>query len=285
MPATGRSHSVRAGTTRTITPVKIRSGRFLGRIPYARFDGAGTPVLVLAGGQAFMQRPTPERVTRDAGRVAAVLPRGRSFVLLGYDPAPPVGYSMSTIVADVAAIIAELGAPVRLVGVSYGGVVALRVAADHPDLVSHLVLLASAHGFSPEGMRRVRRQIDCAVRADHAALGEDFVALFRRPWLNWLLRLRLRTRRGRLAEGMNDPEIIVRGLRAVVDEPLDETRLGRVTARTLIVCGTRDQVFGDVPVRTAALVPGASLMRFPGETHMVPVERRRAVAARVRGFL
>lgn len=268
--------------------MRISTGTFLGRIPYARVDPAGadggqTPVLVLAGGQAFVQRPTPERVRRDAARVAAVLPRGRAFVLLGYDPAPPAG--PSTVSTDVATIVTALGAPVRLVGISYGGIVALRVATDHPDLVSHLVLLASAHHFSAEGLRRVRRQIDCAVRADHAALGEDFVGLFRRPWLNWLLRLRLRTRRGKLAEGMNDPGIIARGLRAVVDDPLDETRLGRVTARTLIISGTRDQIFGDVPARTAALVPGATLVSFPRETHMVPIERRRAVAAAIRAHL
>jgi pimeloyl-ACP methyl ester carboxylesterase len=109
--------------------------------------------------------------------------------------------------------------------------------------------------------------------------------MFRRPWLNWLVRLRLRTRRGRLAEGMNDPEVVVRGLRAVLDDQLDEDRLGRITATTLVVAGTRDQLFGDVPGQTAALVPNAELALFPGETHMVPVERRRAVAARVRDVL
>jgi pimeloyl-ACP methyl ester carboxylesterase len=265
--------------------VKLESGTFLGRIPYARVDRGGKRILVLAGGQAFMQRQTPERIERDAGRVAAVLPRGRSFILLGYDPAPTGTYNLSTIAADTAAIVAELGSPVQLVGISYGGIVALRVAADHPGTVSELVLLASAHEFSAEGLARVRRQIDHAARGDFAALGEDFVAMFRRPWLNWLLRLRLRTRRGNLAEAMNDPDIIVRGLRAVLDPPLDEAALARITATTLIVCGTRDQMFGGVPERTAALVPNATLVRFPGETHMVPVERGRAVAARVRELL
>jgi pimeloyl-ACP methyl ester carboxylesterase len=109
--------------------------------------------------------------------------------------------------------------------------------------------------------------------------------MFRRPWLNWLLHLRPRTRRGRLAEAMNDPAIIAYGLRAVLDAPLDESRLARVAARTLIISGTRDQIFGRVSERTAALLPHASLVQFPGETHMVPVERRRAVAAKVREVL
>jgi pimeloyl-ACP methyl ester carboxylesterase len=265
--------------------VKIESGTFLGRIPYARVGHGDRPILVLAGGQAFMQRPTPQRITRDAGRVASVLPRDRGFILLGYDPAPSESHSLSTIVADIAAIIAELGAPVQLVGVSYGGIIALQVAAEHPSMVSELVLLASAHRFSPEGSQLMRRQVDYAARGDFAALGEEFVGMFRRPWLNWLLRLRLRTRRGRAAEGMNDPEIIVRGLRAVLDSPIDEASLSHISARTLIISGTHDQVFGRVPERTATLVPHASLVQFPGETHMVPIERRRAVAARTRALL
>lgn len=265
--------------------MKIETGVFLGRIPYARVGGDGKPILVLGGGQAFMQRQTPERIERDARRVAAVLPRDRSFILLGYDQAPAENHSLSAIAVDVAAIITQLGAPVQLVGISYGGLVALQVAADHPSLISELVLLVSAHRFSAEGLRRVRRQLDCAARGDLTALGDDFVGLFRRPWLNWLLRLRLRTRRARLAEAMNDPAIIVRGLRAVLDTPLDETRLAHITARTLIIGGTRDQLFGRVCERTAALVPNASLVQFHGETHMVPVERRRAVAAKIRMLL
>lgn len=260
------------------------TGEFLGRVPYARVArGDGKPILVLNGGQSFMQRPTPERMRRDADRVAAVLPDTRTFVLLGYRP--DATWTFATAAADVAAIATELGPPVQLVGISYGGMLALRVAADHPDLVSDLVLLASAHRFAPDGLRRVQRQLEHAATGNHTALGGDFIGMFRRPWLNALLRLRLRTSRGRTAEAMNDPDVIVRGLRAVLDDPIDEAHLARITAKTLIVAGTRDQMFGDVPERTASLVAGAKLELFEGETHMVPIERRRDVAATLRGFL
>ena len=76
-------------------------------------------------------------------------------------------------------------------------------------------------------------------------------------------------------------------LRTLLDAPLaDPARLGRVTARTLIVGGTADQFFGDgMQQQTAALVPNMTLALFPGETHMVPIERPRAVAATLRAFL
>jgi pimeloyl-ACP methyl ester carboxylesterase len=163
----------------------------------------------------------------------------------------------------------------------------LQLAAQHPSLVSVLVLLASAHDFSIEGRRRLERQIDCASRGDFVSLVQGFMAVFRRPWLNWLLRIRLWTRRNSLGDTMNDAPTIVRGLTAILDTRLaDTTRLARVTARTLVIGGSRDQFFGDGTMeRTAAAVPNASLVLFSGETHMVPVERPRAVAASLREFL
>ena len=65
--------------------------------------------------------------------------------------------------------------------------IALQLAAQQPSLVSVLVLLASAHDFSAEGRKRLELQIDCASRGDLVALVEGFIAMFRRPWLNWLL--------------------------------------------------------------------------------------------------
>lgn len=264
----------------------IETGTFLGRIPYARVGARPDPIVVLAGGQAFVQRPTRARLERDAGRVARLLPPNQSFFLVGHDPSPGSD-GLDAMVSDVAAIVIELGAPRKVVGISYGGVIALQVAAQHPGLVSRLVLLASAHDFSAEGKRRLERQIDCASRGDLAAMVSGFVAVFRRPWFNWLVRLRLWARRGRLAEMMNDPSIILGGLRAILDPRLaDTTRLARVTARTLVMGGSRDQFFGDGMLeRTAAAVPDASLVLFPGETHTVAVERARAVARELRAFL
>jgi pimeloyl-ACP methyl ester carboxylesterase len=267
--------------------VKLTTGKFLTRIPFARVGSAPDPILVLAGGQAFVQRQTPARLERDAGRIARLLPQGRSFILLGYDLSPDGGAGLDAIVADVAAVVREVGAPREVVGISFGGVIALRLAARYPELVSTLVLLASGHDFSTEGKRRLQRQVECASSGDLAGLVDGFVVVFRRPWFNWLVRARLRTRRGRLGETLNDPAVILRGLTAVLDAGLaDTTELARVSARTLVIGGSRDQFFGDgVFERTAAAVPNASLVLFPGETHMVPIERARAVAAKLRAFL
>jgi lipase len=57
--------------------------------------------------------------------------------------------------ANVAALAALLDAPAMVVGHSFGGAVALTLAASHPDLVSALVLLDPAVGLDGGWMRDI----------------------------------------------------------------------------------------------------------------------------------
>ncbi|NBJ09765.1 alpha/beta fold hydrolase [Microvirga arsenatis] len=266
----------------------VQSGLFLNRIPYVRTGGDSRPIVVLNGGQAFVRRPTPARAIRDARRIARLLPSDHAIYILGYEQSPPADYSLDTIVRDVAQILQDETGPAIIMGISFGGFVAARLAAEHPGLVDRLILLVSAHRFSPEGRRSIDRQIECAWQGNFQGFLEEFGLVFRRPWLNWLMRLRFRQERPRLHEMMNDPAIIVRGLSAVAGEDFgsDPSWLSRVRAPTLIVGGTRDRFF-DVEAlqETARAIPSARLALFRHETHMLPVERPRGVAKLVKDFL
>jgi pimeloyl-ACP methyl ester carboxylesterase len=266
----------------------FETGLFLNKIPYVKAGSGRHPIVVLNGGQAFVRRPTPARAMRDAKRITCLLPKGRPVYVLGYDSAPPAGYDIDAIVRDVAQILQEEIGSATIMGVSFGGFVAARLAAERPDLVEALILMVSAHRFSPEGRASIDRQIGYAWRGDFESFLEEFALVFRRPWLNWLIRLRFRQERRKLHETMNDPAIIVRGLNAVAGDDFgrDPSWLGRIQAQTLIVGGTRDQFF-DVEAmnETARSIPAARLELFRNETHMLPIERARDVARVVSGFL
>jgi pimeloyl-ACP methyl ester carboxylesterase len=270
------------------TMTTFETGTFLSRIPFVRIGSGSNPIVVLNGGQAFVRRPSPARAERDARRIARLLPSHRTIYVLGYDSAPPAGYNIDMIVRDMSQILRDEIGPASVMGISFGGFVATRLAADHPDLVKDLVLMVSAHRFSNQGRRSVDRQIEYAWQGDFDGFLEEFGLVFRRPWLNWLLRLRVERERKRLHETMNDSAIIVRGLHAVAGEDLgeDPTWLRAIRARTLIVGATRDPFFDvEAMEETARLIAGAQLKLFEGETHMLPVERARDVAKVVRAFL
>ena len=267
---------------------ELETGLFLNKIPFARFGSGQNPIVVLNGGQAFVRRPSASRTLRDAKRIRRLLPSGRTIYVLGYDQSPPADYAIDTIVEDFAQILRNEIGPATVMGISFGGFVAARLAADYPDLVRDLILMVSAHRFSPEGRRSIDRQIECAWQGDFAGFLDEFGMVFRRPWLNWLIRLRLRQERERLHETMNDPATIVRSLNAVAGESFgqDPAWLARIQARTLIVGGTND-LFFDVAAleETAHMIPSAQLKLFKGETHMLPVERPRGVARAIAAFL
>jgi pimeloyl-ACP methyl ester carboxylesterase len=263
----------------------ITTGSFLGRIPYARRVESSAPLLILSGGQGFVRRSDHSHLARDARRVARMLPAQASFVLLGYDPHPSANISSDAIADDIAAIIQEhWNGQASIVGISYGGLVASRVAARWPEQVANLVLVASAHRFSAEGARRVRQLIMFAEQGDFRSFVDDFAAICRRPWLNCAIRLRLWYARNKLDRTMASPENIVRYMRAMLDARPPE--LSGITARTLVIGGSEDQFFGGgVMQETAAGIPGARIELLQGETHMAPVECARTVAAAIGRFL
>lgn len=257
-----------------------------GDIPSLRVGSSPNPLVVLHGGQGFMRSPDPHRFARDARRLRRLLPHGASFLLVGYGPPPAEGTGLETQADRLAAALA--GQPRPLLGLSFGGLLAARLAARHPDLVSDLVLLASAHAFSAEGLDRLRRQARLAQDRRWPELAAEFGGVFRRRWLNWLLALRVATRSSSLGAEMSEPDHIVGWLRAALsaDGTAGTDWLRAVRARSLILGGERDQFFGDGRMEeTADAIPGARLRLIPGETHMAPVERASEVRRSLGAFL
>ena len=218
--------------------------------------------------------------------VERVLPPGYVYYILGYDPNPPPGYGFDAIVRDFSEIVREHTGRTVIIGVSFGGFVAQRFAAEHPDLVDKLVLLISAHRFSAAGWAKVLRQEAYMRRHDLYGFLKDMALLFRRPWYNWMLALALWQGRRGLARRLNDPDTMLRVYETLFTD-FDNTRyLRRIAAPALVVGGTRDQFFDIEAFReTAALIPGAHLKLFPGETHMVPLEISAAVRRVITAFL
>jgi pimeloyl-ACP methyl ester carboxylesterase len=73
----------------------------------------------------------------------------------GRSQRPPTGYSLGQLAGDLDGLTGGLG-PAAVVGHSFGGVVGLRHAIDHPDRVTALVLVDSFVPSGPVGDRADR---------------------------------------------------------------------------------------------------------------------------------
>lgn len=264
---------------------KFETGFLLGRIPYIRMGDQNDPVIVINGGQGFVRKHSFERMLRDAKRVARMLQPTQGFILIGYDQQLEAKSTIETIVANYEGAIREINASATtLMGISYGGLLATRLAAAREGWIKKLILVASAHKFSENGEIRINRQIQFAQQEQYYELINDFAAIFRNPLLNLLLKINLWVDRNKLSEKMNSGEIIVRYLQLIVQaEPID---LSSISARTLIIGGELDQFFGDGMMEAAQSgIPHATLQLLKGETHMAPVECSRQLRRHLTKFL
>jgi pimeloyl-ACP methyl ester carboxylesterase len=260
---------------------KIKTGKFLDRLPFARVGEGLDAILIINGGQGFMMRPETSRLRRDASRLGWIIPDGRSFVLLGYDPKPG-DVSVSSIADDIADIIDnEFGGRCQLVGVSYGAVVAANVASRFQHRVSRLALVAGGYDFSPEGKHRLHRQAELARSGQSARLLQEFSSVFRRPWFNFLLKLRIRLNARKITGRLSSPATICRYLDAMLTYQAGDHQPGAEGPDVLVVLGSRDQFFS----RPSVLYPRVKIAVLEGETHMAPVERPADVKAILSSFL
>jgi pimeloyl-ACP methyl ester carboxylesterase len=249
-----------------------------GRVPFIR-GGSGPDAVVFFGVNALFRRldrtPDPARYAK---QVARLLP-GHRFTILGY-----AASSYGEIVADMAQAVPS--PPDVVMGISFGGFVAIRFAAEHPELARRLVLLVSGHRFSAEGQRRVERQMAALERSDLPALIRENALLFRRPWYNGLVRLKLWKEGKRLGAGFRTAADILHDYRQLLGREIEQHAgfAQRIACPTLVIGGTADPFFDrDVCEETARLIPGGKLRLFEGETHMLPVEKSRAVAGVISG--
>lgn len=240
-------------------------GVLRGGLPYLAV-GSGPPLVVLRGLSAEHTNP------RGGDRwlhMRIVGPLSRHFRVHLVTPRPgvPADVSMADLAADVAAAIRhDLDGPVAVQGISTGGSIAQQLAVDHPELVSRLVLLASAYRLSPEG-REVQRRLaalteDGHPRAGWAAVGPANAAgRVRGRMMGAMMWLA-----GPVSEpdGASDMLAVIRA----EDEFDVGDRLHRITAPTLVVAGGRDRYYTpELFHETARRIPDARLVLYPRLGH------------------
>ena len=239
------------------------------RIHY--FSGGDGPPLIVVHGVAS-RAADGALIYRELMRTRRVY----ALDLLGYgesDKPSDSDYSVPTQAAIVRGFMDAVGVrEADVMGVSMGGWIALKVAADHPERVRRLVLVSSAGlsfpttlteaSFSPATMDELRASL--ALQTDNASKIPAFV-------LRDLLR-RSSSKRFIVRRSMAS----MLALRDTLDG-----KLRRVTMPVLLVWGTNDRI---VPFSLAAKMqkemPQAELVALEGCGHLGIVEcRSRAIPA------
>ncbi|RJL24422.1 alpha/beta fold hydrolase [Bailinhaonella thermotolerans] len=239
-----------------------------GGVHVAEAGAGGDPVLLLhgIGGSA---ESFAAQIPALAGRYRVLAwdapGYGRSADLAG--PPGIEGY------AEIAARVlrGRGAAPAHVVGVSWGGVIAARLAADHPGLVRSLVLASSSRGSGrdPGRAAAMRSRAEELARLGPAAFAARRAPRLVSPKAPAELVERVRTV---MAAAIRLPGY-AHAAASMAEADLTPV-LGRVAAPALVIAGTEDEVTGpEESEAIASAIPGARLALVPAAGHAVNQER------------
>jgi pimeloyl-ACP methyl ester carboxylesterase len=222
------------------------------------------------------------------GRMTAVAPaswRIGSWDAPGYGRSadPTVMPTMGEYAAAAAVVADEVGGPVVAVGVSWGGVIATRLALERPDVVAALVLVSSSVGSGAEPERAAAMR----ARAEELeSVGPRAFAEARGPKL--LSAAAPDSLRRDVIEIMATDVRLpgYAGAAASMAATDHRARLSEISAPTLVLAGGGDDVTGPADASLlAAGINGAVMAVLPGAGHLLPQEEPTFVVQEIQRLL
>ncbi len=212
------------------------------------------------------------------------------------DPCDPATYTLDENIADVAAFCEHLGLRrVCLLGQSYGGMVAQGVAIRHSDLVSNLILSATAPSFRTIDQAKAKvaergtleQQRVCQWLWEGTFGSEDQLREYYRamgPWYSTTFSPEKFETSWK--QGIRNFEQLNLGFRGFLRTFDFTEQLQQIRCPTLVLGGAQDWI---CPVEQSYLlaerIPRAHLKVFPRAAHSIAADESDAYLAAVRGFL
>jgi pimeloyl-ACP methyl ester carboxylesterase len=204
----------------------------------------------------------------------------------GHSEAPKGPWSMQDSVDDVIAFIEGVGAsPCHLVGMSWGGMIAVRIAVQRQELLRSVVLVDTSAAAESAELGELERWYMNEVT--EKGLTDEVIETS----LPLLYGERYRTEDAAGVAVHYDrlramkPEGVVEGLRAIIERDSVLDRLGDIHIPALVIHGADD---ASIPVSEAEAIakgiPGAELLVIPGAGHSTPLEAPDVVNAALGAF-
>jgi pimeloyl-ACP methyl ester carboxylesterase len=216
---------------------------------------------------------TLRSLTDEAGGVALDLPG-----FGGATPEPEEATGSGGYAERVEPVLDELvagaGGPIVVVGHSFGGRVALHLAARRPDAVSALVLTGVPRLVAPEGP------------VTKPALSYRVARWLHRRGVFPDSRMEALRKKSGSADYRNAPSVTMRNVLVAVTNEVYEEQLRALRCPVELVWGEADTAAPIADARRAAdLLGGATLTELPDVDHFTPIKAPDALATAIRRHL
>lgn len=230
---------------------------------YYEITGAGPPLLLLHGLGSCIPDWQPQ-IDAFAGQhqIIAIDIRGH-----GQSDKPPGPYSIAQFTADVIALLRHLGlGPVHVAGLSMGGMIALQMALDAPELVTSLTLINNGPEIPNRTFAEKRSIWQRMILFRLFSMRKIGEVIGQRLFPNDHQAELLQTFIDRFAQ--NDKRAYLNATRALVNWSVLD-RLGEITCPVLVVASDQDYASVDSKRGWISRLPNAELAVIENARHAV----------------
>jgi pimeloyl-ACP methyl ester carboxylesterase len=247
----------------------VEKGVFSNGIPYVRFGEGEDIVLVFSGGpgntlpSGFMIRVFGQFKHLAKSYVIYIMSRKTGL---------PEGYTTRDMAEDYAELIRDEfdGGPLDVMGMSYGGLIAQHLAADHPELIRRLVIAMSVYRFSEEGNKLDMRYAELLSEGKKRDALRSLGAIIEGGRIKKGLLKFFMGYIGPLlwSDPDNPSDLLVEGKAEMAHN--SKNRLAEIKVPTLVIGGDKDYYCPVERLReTAAGIPDARLVLYEGKGHLI----------------
>ena len=237
------------------------------------------PLLLIAGGASSMDWWEDDFCGRLAARKRYVIRYDQRDT--GQSTSYPPGtstYTMEDLGEDAIALLSALGIKcAHLVGMSLGGMIALRLALDHLARVDSLTVISTSPGGAnlPGMAKKVTEYFARAAEPDWSnrdAVIENFLeGLHAFAGKHGVDEERARALVGRVFDRTADMASATTNHASLASKRPLAPRLAKIAVPTLVMHGTDDPLYPFAHAQALArAIPGARLLALPGVGHEMP---------------
>lgn len=249
--------------------------------------GAGEKNLVIIQESSALITPVTANPSLIFKIYHQLIPNNYKVWVLGYDTKLPPDYPHEKTAEIYASFIEKkMGGKAIVAAISYGGFIAIPMAALYPQVVEKLFLVVTAHSISEEGKKIATFWKTLAEQGKVFTLYVRFRDIILVKWMRWFLRLFtiLTYRRDRKWD--NDISTFLNGYNYLLKTNGQNKRyLSQIQAPTVIFAGTKDQFFSQTDYEETAKLTKGQLIKFPNYGHYFPIEHMKEFKAKLLMFL